>query len=92
MIKQRLRTTNKRGAIVIGVFVTSVLGFVVAFLVGGRSVGTAVGAPAIILSGLAALGHLVTFDDDMPGGWSLRVVPIQRGRGGFGSNRCGSLR
>jgi hypothetical protein len=58
------------GAIVIGVFLASVLGFVVAFLLGARSVGNWLGGPAIILSELVAFGHLVTVDDDMPGGWS----------------------
>jgi hypothetical protein len=70
MIKQGLRAMNKRGVVVIGVFLASVLGFVVAFLFGARSLGNWVAAPAIILSGWAAFGHLITLDDDMPGGWS----------------------
>ena len=61
---------TRLGVIVISVFLASVLGFVVAFLLGARSVGNWVGAPALVLSGLAAIGHVVTFDDDMPGGWS----------------------
>ena len=61
---------TKGGAIVIGIFLASVLGFAAAFLLGARSVGNWVAAPAIILSGWAAFGHLVTLDDDMPGGWS----------------------
>ena len=29
-----------------------------------------IGAPALILSGLVAVGHLVTLDEDAPGEWS----------------------
>ena len=61
---------TKGGAVVVGVFLVSVLGFAVAFLLGARSVGNWVGGLALILSGWAAIGHLVTIDDDMPGGWS----------------------
>ncbi len=28
------------------------------------------GTPALIMAGWATLGHLVTLDDDSPGGWS----------------------
>ena len=28
------------------------------------------GAPALIVTGWAAIGHMVTLDDDFPGGWS----------------------
>ena len=58
------------GVIVISAFFASVLGFAVAFLAGARSVGNWVGGLALILSGWSAVGHLVTLDDDMPGGWS----------------------
>jgi hypothetical protein len=61
---------NKGGAIVVGVFLASVLGFTVAFLLVAQSVGNWLAATALILSGWAAVGHLVTLDDDMPGGWS----------------------
>jgi hypothetical protein len=61
---------TKLGVIVISVFLASVLGFVVAFLLGARSVGNWFAVSALVLSGWAAIGHLVTFDDDMPGGWS----------------------
>jgi hypothetical protein len=61
---------TKGGAVVIGVFLASVLGFGVAFLVGAHSVGNWLGGLALILSGWAVIGHLVTLDDDMPGGWS----------------------
>jgi hypothetical protein len=61
---------TKGGAVVIGVFLASVLGFAVAFLLGARSVGNWMGGLALVLSGWVAIGHLVTLDDDMPGGWS----------------------
>jgi hypothetical protein len=61
---------TKLGAIVIGIFLTSLIGFAIAFWVGARSVGNWLAVLAFILSGWAALGHLVTLDDDMPGGWS----------------------
>jgi hypothetical protein len=61
---------TKLGVIVIAVFLASVLGFVVAFLLGAPSVGNGLAAVALILCGWAAIGHLVTFDDDLPGGWS----------------------
>jgi hypothetical protein len=61
---------TKGVVIVVGVFVASLIGFAVAFLLGARSVGNWLAAPALILSGWAAFGHLVTLDDDMPGGWS----------------------
>lgn len=46
------------------------IGSVAAFLLGARSVGSWVAAPSVILSGWAAFGHLITLDDDAPGGWS----------------------
>lgn len=61
---------TKLGVVVIGMFVVSVVGFAVAFLLGARTVGNWVGGLALILSGWAAIGHLVTLDDEMPGGWS----------------------
>lgn len=61
---------TKGGAVVIGVFLVSVLGFGVAFLVGAHSVGNWLGGLTLVFSGWAVIGHLVTLDDDMPGGWS----------------------
>jgi hypothetical protein len=60
----------KRGVILIAVFSASVLGFVVAFSLGARSVGNWVGGLALVLSRWAVIGHVVTLDDDMPGDWS----------------------
>jgi hypothetical protein len=61
---------TKVGVIVVSVFLASVLGFAVAFLLGARLVGNWVGGLSLVLSGWGAIGHLVTLDDDMPGGWS----------------------
>jgi hypothetical protein len=60
---------NLVARIVLGVFLTSCLGSVVALL-SGAPWWKWVLAPALILSGWAAVGHLVTLDDDAPGGWS----------------------
>ena len=35
-----------------------------------RDIAFVVALPALLLSGWAALGHLITLDDDFPGGWS----------------------
>jgi hypothetical protein len=60
-----------KGAIsVISIFLVSCTGAAVSYLFGARSVGNWIAAPALILSGWAALGHLITLDDDMPGEWS----------------------
>ena len=49
--------------IVLGLFLASSLGSVMALLA-GASWWRWVSAPALVLSGLAAIGHLVTLDDD----------------------------
>jgi hypothetical protein len=41
-----------------------------ALVLGAYSAGRLLIAPALILAGWASLGHLVTLDDDAPGGWS----------------------
>ena len=57
-----------KGAIsVMSIFLVSCTGAAVSYLFGARSVGNWIAAPALILSGWPALGHLVTLDDDMPG-------------------------
>lgn len=56
--------------IVIGIFVASVLAATVAVFVGYHSQAKYIAAPALVFSGWAALGHLVTLDDDAPGEWS----------------------
>jgi hypothetical protein len=60
-----------KGAILVkGAFLISCVGAAVSYLIGARSVGNWIAAPALVLSGWAALGHLITLDDDMPGAWS----------------------
>jgi hypothetical protein len=59
---------------ILGVFLASSLGCVVA-LVAGASWWRWVSAPALVLSGLVAIGHLVTLDDDAAGGWSSPAHP-----------------
>jgi hypothetical protein len=55
---------------VVGVLVVSVLGSVVARLLGRPQLVGPLGAPALILTGWAFFGHLITLDDEFPGGWS----------------------
>ncbi len=56
--------------IVIAIFVTSILAAAVAMSVGHQLQAKYIAGPALALSGLAALGHLITLDDDAPGEWS----------------------
>ena len=60
--------------IVLGLFLASSLGSVMALLA-GASWWRWVSAPALVLSGLAAIGHLVTLDDDARDGWSSPADP-----------------
>jgi hypothetical protein len=61
---------TKVGRIVLGVFAALCVGSAIAYLIGERVVGNWLMAAPLVLSGWAAMGHLVTIDDDMPGGWS----------------------
>lgn len=56
--------------IVIGVFSLSLSVAVLAMFFGYGQQAKFIGAPALILSGLVAVGHLVTLDEDAPGEWS----------------------
>ena len=56
--------------IVLVIFLASFLAASVALLMGQQILAKYVAAPALFFSGWAALGHLVTLDDDAPGGWS----------------------
>lgn len=59
------------GARVVGfVFFLSATSASCAFVLGDRLLGMWLAAPALALSALAFGGHLVTLDDDYPGGWS----------------------
>ena len=42
----------------------------IALLIGAHSNGRLLIVPALVLSGWASVGHLVTIDDDAPGEWS----------------------
>lgn len=55
--------------IILGVFLASLLVALSAILMGYDSQARYIAAPALILSGWAAVGHLITLDDDAPGGW-----------------------
>jgi hypothetical protein len=51
-------------------FIASLCCSVLASLLGSPPAARILGAPAVLLSGWAALGHFITIDDDAPGGWS----------------------
>ena len=74
--KTRLRVNgtlgfmNRAGKIVLGLLAASYIGSGVALLAGAQSIGRLLILPALLVSGLAFLGHLVTLDEDMPGEWS----------------------
>lgn len=55
--------------IVVASFLTSCVAAIAALLT-GVSWWKWLAAPALFLSGWAAAGHLITLDDDLPGGWS----------------------
>ncbi len=48
----------------------SYLSAMVSHLLGAGYLAEIIGAPALLMTGWGFLGHLVTLDDDMPGGWS----------------------
>ena len=56
--------------LLVGVFSVSVCGAALAYLEGVRVVGNWLVAPAVVVAGWLALGHLITVDDDLPGEWS----------------------
>jgi hypothetical protein len=60
---------NVGARITLGIFGASCVGSVLALLF-GVVWWRWISAPALIMSGWAAIGHLVTLDDDAPGGWS----------------------
>ena len=65
---------NVGARIVLGIFLASCLGSLFALLSGVSWWRWAL-APALLFSGWAMLGHLVTLDDDAPGGWSSPASP-----------------
>ena len=56
--------------VVVGVLLLSLLCSVGARLLGRPQFVVPLGFPALVLTGWALFGHLITLDDDAPGGWS----------------------
>ena len=54
----------------VGVVILSLLCSVGARLLGRPQFVVPIGSPALVLTAWAFFGHLVTLDDDFPGGWS----------------------
>ena len=61
---------NRRRKFFLSLVVLSYLTSTTAALMRAREWAISLGAPALIMLGLAAMGHLITLDDDFPGGWS----------------------
>jgi hypothetical protein len=55
---------------VLALYATSLLSSGAAFLIGAKQAGTWLRMPALILAAWAFFGHLITLDEDAPGGWS----------------------
>ena len=51
-------------------FMISYVSAMAASIAGLRTLGMWLGGPALIVSGWAFFGHLVTLDDELPGEWS----------------------
>ncbi len=52
------------------VFLASIVAGIVAQIAGARVVASCLIVPAFVMAAWAFIGHLVTLDDDSPGGWS----------------------
>ena len=61
---------NRFAVIVIGISVSALLASVLAYFVQAPVLARWLTWPALIVSGWAFGGHLITLDDDMRGGWS----------------------
>ena len=61
---------NRTGQIAVGLLAVSYAGSGAALMVGAHSLGKLLILPALLVSGFAVLGHLVTLDEDVPGAWS----------------------
>ena len=61
---------NRIGKAMLVLFAASYATSGIALLIGAHSIGRLSIVPALILTGWASVGHLVTLDDDAPGEWS----------------------
>jgi len=67
LIKQLIR----EHPIAVCLFIASYFGSIASKVLGfSGGVAFAIGLPALLASGWAAVGHLITLDDDHPGEWS----------------------
>ena len=64
------RQMNRAAVFVIAILSASLAASIVAYLAQASIVARWLTWPSLIASGWAFLGHLVTLDDDMRGGWS----------------------
>ena len=61
---------SKRGQAVLGAYLALFVASATAFHFGAELLGKGIAVPLAFLSGWAFLGHLITIDDELPGGWS----------------------
>jgi hypothetical protein len=54
----------------LGILLGSASGACLARILVGPALAIWIAAPAIFILGTAVYGHVITFDDDFPGGWS----------------------
>ena len=56
--------------VALGVCLASISAACIARVLVGPGLAMLLAVPALFMLGTAVLGHLITFDDDFPGGWS----------------------
>ena len=61
---------NKRAQAVLGAYFALFVASAIAWHFDAELLGKALAAPLVFLSGWAFFGHLITIDDELPGGWS----------------------
>ena len=61
---------SKRGQAVLGAYLALFAASATAFHFGAEFLGKGIALPLLFLSGWAFLGHLITIDEELPGGWS----------------------
>lgn len=65
-----MRPMSNVGYAIVAGFAACLVGSAISFRLGAHSIGMWLAVSGLIASGWAAIGHLVTLDDDVPGGWS----------------------
>ena len=56
--------------VALGILLASASGACLVMFTVGPALAIWIAAPALFMLGSAVIGHVITFDDDFPGGWS----------------------